>query len=138
MGQAARARGHPRRQRPLRRGRPHRAHPARRGRAEQLACAGRSTSCGEDVQRLAWAVGTLAHEAFHLRGIVDEALTECYAMQSLARTAEALGATPGQARGMAVLHWETSPGQKGDRYQVPPGCADGGEHDIRKADPVWP
>jgi len=104
----------------------------------QLACAARSTSCGDDVQSLAWAVNTLAHEAFHLRGILDEGLTECYAMQSLAQTAERLGAAPDQARGLAVLHWETSPAKKPVQYGVPPGCADGERHDLRKADPAWP
>ena len=107
-------------------------------RGAQLACAARSTSCAEDVRSLAWAVNTLAHEAFHLRGILDEALTECYAMQSLAQTAERLGAAPGQAHGLAVLHWESSPTEKPEQYQVPAGCADGGRHDLRKADPAWP
>ena len=108
----------------------------RAGGTRSSACAARSTSCGDDVQSLAWAVNTLAHEAFHLRGILDEGLTECYAMQSLAQTAERLGAAPDQARGLAVLHWETSPAKKPVQYGVPPGCADGERHDLRKADPA--
>ena len=108
------------------------------GRKEQLACAERSSSCGDDVQSLAWAIGTLSHESVHLRGILDEALTECYAMQHLAYAAQQLGATPQQARNLALLHWETSPPKKPDQYQVPPGCEDGGKLDARPSDPVWP
>ena len=108
------------------------------GRERQLACAERSSSCGDDVQTLAWAIGTVAHESVHLRGILDEALTECYAMQYLAFTAERLGTTPQQARNLALLHWETSPAKKPEQYQAPSGCEDGGKLDVRPADPVWP
>jgi len=107
-------------------------------REAQLACAERSTSCGDDVQQLAWAIGTLSHEAIHLRGILDEAVTECYGMQYLALSAQRLGATPQQAHGLALLHWETSPEKKPARYHVPGGCEDGGKLDARPADPVWP
>lgn len=107
-------------------------------RATELACAERSSSCGDDVQAVAWAVNALAHESFHLRGVTQEAVTECFAMQAVARAAQGLGATAAQAQGLAALHWETSPAKKGSTYQVPPGCADGQPLDLRPADPVWP
>jgi hypothetical protein len=108
------------------------------GRREpQLACAARSSSCGDDVQALAWAVGTLAHESFHLRGILDEGLTECYAVQTLAATAQRLGATPAEAQNLAALHWETGVPQMPVQYQEA-GCENGGAHDLRRDDPVWP
>lgn len=106
-------------------------------RERQLACAERSTSCGEDVQALAWAVSTLTHEAFHLRGYLDEGVTECYAVQTMARTAERLGATPGQARNLAVLHWETGLPQMPSQYHAQ-GCANGEGLDLRPDDPAWP
>jgi len=59
-------------------------------------------------------------------------------MQYLAFTAEQLGATPQQARNLALLHWETSPAKKPEQYQAPSGCEDGGKLDVRPADPVWP
>ena len=90
-------------------------------RKAQLACAARSSSCGDDVQALAWAVGTLAHESFHLRGILDEGLTECYAVQTLASTAQRLGATPAEAQNLATLHWETGLPQMPVQYQEA-GC----------------
>jgi hypothetical protein len=108
------------------------------GREQQLACVSRSTSCGDDAQATAWAVNTLAHEAVHLRGIQDEAVTECHAVQNLAVAAERLGATPEQARGLALLHLETSPAKKPVQYQLPGGCENGGPLDERPADPAWP
>jgi hypothetical protein len=103
----------------------------------QLACAERSTSCGGEVQSLAWAVDALTHEAFHLRGYLDEGVTECYAVQTMARTAERLGATPAQARNLAVLHWETGLPEMPSQYQAA-GCADGAALDLRPDDPAWP
>ena len=107
------------------------------GREQQLACAARSTSCGDDVQQMAWAINTLAHEATHLRGITDEGVTECYAVQQFALTAQRLGVTPEQARNLAVTHWETSRDKLPDRY-IATGCENGGPLDLRPADPVWP
>ena len=107
------------------------------GRERQLACAARSTSCGDDVQAMAWAINTLAHEAIHLRGSQDEGITECYAVQNFALAAQRLGVTPDRARNLAVLHWETSREQLPDRY-VAAGCGDGGPLDLRPEDPVWP
>ena len=107
------------------------------GREQQLACAARSTSCGDDVQRTAWAVNTLAHEAIHLRGILEEGTTECYAVQHLALAAQRLGATPAQAQNLALLHWETGVPQLPDQYRSP-DCSDGDPLDLRPKDPVWP
>jgi hypothetical protein len=106
-------------------------------RAPQLACAARSTACGDDVQALAWAVDTLTHEAFHLRGVRDEGAAECGSLQTMARTAQRLGATPEQGRGLALLHLETTYRQMPEQYHAP-GCADGGPLDLRPDDPAWP
>ena len=48
--------------------------------------------------RAAFGIVTLAHESWHLRGIVNEAQTQCYAVQ----TTEAV-APPGRPRGRAPL-----------------------------------
>lgn len=47
------------------------------------------------------AVHVLTHEAHHLGGLTSELLTECASMGDDARVAEALGAGPGQAAGLA-------------------------------------
>jgi hypothetical protein len=105
--------------------------------AAELACAARSSSCGDDVLKVAWAVNTLTHEAFHMRGYHDEGVTECYSMQTMASTAQRLGATPEQARNLSVLFVQASPELKPVRYQAP-GCADEGPLDLRPDDPLWP
>jgi hypothetical protein len=43
------------------------------------------------------AVEVLAHESFHLRGIKNEAVTECYALQFVPLVARSLGATSANA-----------------------------------------
>jgi hypothetical protein len=43
------------------------------------------------------AVKVLAHESFHLRGVMNEAATECYALQYVTRVATRLGASEANA-----------------------------------------
>jgi hypothetical protein len=52
------------------------------------------------------ALTVLAHESFHLRGVRDEAATQCYAMQAVPRTARALGVPAGQARWFAITEFQ--------------------------------
>jgi hypothetical protein len=106
-------------------------------RSAQLACVARSTSCGDDAQTVAHAVDTLTHESFHMRGIMDEGLTECRSLQTMAWTAQRLGVTPEQAQGLARLEFETGYPGMPDQYHAP-GCADGEALDMRPDDPVWP
>jgi hypothetical protein len=106
-------------------------------RDKQLACVMRSTSCGDDAARVAWAVDTITHEAFHMKGIRDEGLTECNAVQTMAWTATQLGATDEQARALARLHWEVDYPQMPDQYKLS-GCADGAPLDLRPNDSRWP
>jgi len=68
----------------------------------------------------AWAVQTLAHEAFHLRGVIDEAETECDGLRWTPFVAEQLGATPAQARG--VLHIALSAVDDLPAEYQSPGC----------------
>ena len=86
------------------------------GRERQLACAERSSSCGDDVQALAWAIGTVAHEAIHLRGITDEALTECYghAVPRVRRGAARGDAGAGPQPRRAARRYEPGPDGRSD------------------------
>jgi len=65
-------------------------------------------------------VQTLAHEAFHLRGVIDEAETECDGLRWTPFVAEQLGATPAQARG--VLHIALSAVDDLPAEYQSPGC----------------
>ena len=106
-------------------------------RAPQLACAERSTSCGDDTQALAQAVDVLAHEAWHLQGVQHEGITECRSLQTMAWTAQRLGATEAQGRGLARVHYLTGYRLLPARYQHG-GCSEAGELDMRPDDPDFP
>jgi hypothetical protein len=107
-------------------------------RDEALACAEqRGASCGREVADLALAVDVLVHESWHLAGVIDEAVTECRAVQSLAWGAQQLGASPAESRALAQVYLKTGYPHLPQRYKTA-DCADGTELDLRPADPVWP
>ncbi len=78
------------------------------------------------------ALAVLAHESWHLRGVRDEATTECYARQSGVALGERLGLSAGEAsRLMRQQLVENSLRVGGDEaYRVPPGCREGGPLDL--------
>ncbi len=107
-------------------------------RGKELACTERAgILCGRHGRELAMAVDVITHEAWHLRGIQDEARTECNSLQTMAGTAQALGATPAQAAALAR-------GQLAEGYPLMPDhyrsghCADGGTFDLHPDDARWP
>jgi len=83
------------------------------------------------------AVQVLTHEAYHLSGIANEAETECAAVQRLDEVAVWLGATPEQARALAVRYWEEVVPRMPDAYRSRE-CVDGGRLDAAPTDPLWP
>jgi hypothetical protein len=100
-------------------------HPAdvtelRAGPCRELDALAEGRRRGRVTQDLAMAVGTLAHESFHLRGIADEGLAECGSLGVYARTAERLGATPAQAHALAELNLTAIYPLLPDRYRTPP------------------
>jgi hypothetical protein len=71
-------------------------------RGQELACTERAgILCGRHGRDLALAVDVVTHESFHLQGIADEAQTECASLQTMASTAQQLGATPEQGAALA-------------------------------------
>jgi hypothetical protein len=89
----------------------------------------------------AFAITVLAHEATHLRGVRNEAATECYALQEGVLLGERLGLDRGTARDLmrAQLDRDLSDAsiERLD-YRLPPGCRDGGSLDLRPDDPAFP
>ena len=86
------------------------------------------------------ALAVLAHEAWHLRGVSDEGVTECYALQSGVDIGRRFGLTEGTARQMMrqqltenALHTRSSP-----EYLVPPDCRNGGRLDLNPDSPSFP
>jgi len=107
-----------------------------RGKQGSFACL---LGGGCDTKTLAAVSGivTLAHESWHLRGVVSEARTQCYAVQTTEAVARALGVAPGDARVIAarVAH---------DDARAPAGeyhsahCRPGGAYDLRPGTAAWP
>jgi hypothetical protein len=91
---------------------------------------------GGDPLENADAVDTLVHEAFHVAGVSNEAITECRAMQHVRAAARALGVSSARADGYAELLWE-SYDDLPDAYWSSE-CEDGGPLDLRPRDPLWP
>jgi hypothetical protein len=87
-----------------------------------LACVAAGGSCGQAGADAAMAVDVLTHESFHLAGIVDEAETECRSLQTMAWTAQQLGATAQQGRALAALERVTGYQRLPERYRSP-DCA---------------
>lgn len=100
-------------------------------------CVTHDRRCTKHVLRTMWAVHTLVHEAWHLAGEKNEAITECYALQTTAWAAERLGASPlgGQAiaRYVTVHMYPDMPA-----HYRSPDCRDGGPLDLRPDSVVWP
>jgi hypothetical protein len=107
-------------------------------RGAELACTERAAIlCGRRGTELAMAVDVLTHEAWHLRGVQDEARTECNALQTMAATAQALGASPGQAAALARGQYAEGHPQLPDHYRSEQ-CAEGRGFDLRPDDPRFP
>ncbi len=86
------------------------------------------------------ALAVLAHEAWHLRGVSNEGVTECYALQSGVEIGRRFGLSEGTARQMMrqqltenALHSRSSP-----EYLVPPDCRNGGRLDLNPDSPSFP
>lgn len=83
------------------------------------------------------AVHIVAHETMHINGIQSEAVAECRAVQLNHLVAEALGATPEQARELQRRYYvDYYPRQRED--YVSAGCTEGGELDIYPDRTVFP
>jgi hypothetical protein len=82
------------------------------------------------------AVHVLTHESMHMRGILDEARAECAAVQRDELTAEQLGATPDEARALAVRYWLTVYPWMPDAYKTR-DCGPGQELDEHLPTAPW-
>ncbi len=83
------------------------------------------------------AVDVLAHESWHLQGVIDEAVTECRSLQTMAWTAQQLGASAEQGRAMALAQYEGAYRRMSEPYRSG-GCVDGGPLDLRPDDERFP
>jgi hypothetical protein len=107
-------------------------------RAKELECVGRTgIACGRHGRETVMAVDVLSHESWHLRGVIDEAETECRSLQTMAWTAQQLGATAEQGRAMALAQFDGTYQEMPEQYRSG-ACAEGGALDLRPDDPRFP
>ncbi len=86
------------------------------------------------------AVAVLAHEAWHLHGIRDEATTECYALQSGVDLGERLGLARSTARRLMQQQLVENSRRtiSSLEYRVTADCRDGGPLDLNAARDEFP
>ena len=86
------------------------------------------------------AIAVLAHEAWHLRGVRDEGVTECYALQSGVDLGVRLGLSEGTARQLMrqQLTENALRGASSLEYRVTSECRDGARLDLDPADERFP
>ena len=107
------------------------------GEVSGLACLAGGGPCPAEVREAAIAVNVLSHEAWHLAGVRDEAVTQCYALQTNAETALRLGAKRRDAHAMAsYVVREVQPVLPSDYRSS--DCFDGGPLDLHPERASWP
>jgi hypothetical protein len=94
-------------------------------------------ACAREIVETARALATLAHEAYHLAGVRDEAAAECYAIQTVDFVTEKLGATAVQGAILARWAARTSARTHPPEYHSPE-CRRGGALDLEPHTPAWP
>jgi hypothetical protein len=85
---------------------------------------------------LAAAIVTLSHEPQHSKGIADEFVAECNAIQLANTTAIRLGATAANAASLVHAYWRHY-GEELPSYRSA-DCRKGGKLDLGRADSIWP
>jgi hypothetical protein len=94
---------------------------------------------GETTGGTGRGIDVLAHEAWHLQGVRNEAETECYALQSGVELGERLGLSGAEAeRLMRRALTENQGGGTNLEYRVGPDCRDGGRLDLDPASSSFP
>jgi len=86
------------------------------------------------------AIAVLAHEAWHLNGVSNEGLANCFGFQSGVQVGVELGLSEERARSMMREQLATNASDSGSNtaYLVPPGCRNGGEYDLNRGSTAFP
>jgi hypothetical protein len=95
-----------------------------------------SRTCDVAVAVSARALTVLAHESVHLRVVKNEAVTQCYAMQSVAQVARAFGASAEDGRALAALEYADDYPHMPPAYRSP-DCHPGGSLDLTPGTSWW-
>jgi hypothetical protein len=94
----------------------------------------------EPFSRTARAIAVLGHESWHLRGVRDEGLANCYGYQSGVEIGVHLGLSESTARAMMREQLATNASDSGNnaQYRVPGECRDGGAADLHPKSAGFP
>jgi hypothetical protein len=93
--------------------------------------------CERETLELVAGVVTLAHESWHLRGVTNEAQTQCYAIQSAELVALRLGVAPPDARALAdFVAADDARAAEGEYHSAE--CRPGGAYDLHPDTTAWP
>jgi hypothetical protein len=86
------------------------------------------------------ALAVLAHESWHLHGVADEGVANCYAFQSGVTIGVRFGLSPSLARAMMREQLADNPSDSASdpRYLVPAGCSNGGRYDLDRHSSRFP
>ncbi len=93
------------------------------GRAE-MQCLVTDGRCPESARRSVVALAVVAHEAMHLRGILDEAAAECASIGEGQRSGELVGLSAEQGRMIGYLHLKALNPSTPHQYAVSPANCD--------------
>jgi hypothetical protein len=112
---------------------------AERGFPEEINClATELTACDEWILDIVVAVHVLTHESWHLRGVLDEGTTECYAYQTDSAVAQRFGATRLQGELLAAFVESRGASASLPQYRPPAGCNPRGRLDLHPETTNWP
>ena len=111
-------------------------HPADHTDLKHQVCGWLAKLPGGSVANAATAVEVLSHESYHLAGFMDEATTECYALQTMPYVAEQFHATRQQIRTWVAYSFARYPSLP-EEY-VSPDCVPGGKLDLHSSESIWP
>jgi hypothetical protein len=94
----------------------------------------------QSFSRTARAIAVLAHESWHLQGVSNEGLTNCYGFQSGVDIGVHLGLSRNTAQAMMreQLATNASDAAGNPQYLVPPGCRAGGSDDLHPGTAAFP
>lgn len=107
-----------------------------RGKQGSFACL-LGGGCDRKTLSAVGGIVTLAHESWHLRGVVNEARTQCYAVQTTYAVARRLGVASRDARIVAARVALDDSRQPQGLYHSPE-CRPGGKYDLNPGTPDWP
>ena len=105
--------------------------------AGRYACLVSELECTENILKTVKAIHTLSHEAWHLAGVKDERIAECYAMQTNQLVATSVGASKRLGRAIAVYYAAEIYPHLSTKYRSS-SCKNGGPYDLSRGSRTWP